>query len=176
VERIANLATTYKRVKQNPRVYAVGMRIVTALAVAVLCVGCSTAPPAPAPTAAPDLRGGWTGTWGGAPLTVVITDQLDDAPYSGLYVGPWLVSGRRVPGMSGVMTYTDRAGHHSVSFNGWFVAQRPLDIRIIADAPDGMQKLKLTLAEPDRLIGDGETDNSFGPRGPIELTRTARRP
>lgn len=154
------------------------MRIVATLAVAALLAGCATAPPAPPPPpmAAPDLRGGWTGTWGGAPLTLTITDQVDDAPYSGLYVGPWLVSGHRVPGMSGIMTYSRRSGEQvSVPFNGWFVAQRPLDIRIIANPPDGMHKLKLTLAGPDQLTGTGDADNNFGPQGPVELTRTAKR-
>ncbi len=155
------------------------MRLAAALAVVLALAGCATTPegPPPTPTAAPDLRGGWTGTWGGAPLTLTVTDQVDDAPYSGLYVGPWLVSGQRVPGMSGILTYQRRPGEPvSVAFNGWFVARTPMDLRVLASAPDGLQKLKLTLDGPDHLVGTGDSDNHFGPQGPVELTRTDKRP
>src|SRR5262249_25084887 len=42
----------------------------------------------------PDLRGTWTGTWGGAPVTLVILEQRDAEPVDGLTVGPWQVLGQ----------------------------------------------------------------------------------
>lgn len=153
------------------------MRIVGVVAIALLLAGCAgpsgppTVPATAPTTAAADLRGTWRGTWGGAPLTLLVTDQTDSAPYSGLFFGPWLVSGRRYPGVSGTMTYTDRGAAISVRFDGWIRADRPLML-LIASAPlDGPQQLTLKATGAASLTGDGESDFRWGPRGAIELTR-----
>ena len=87
---------------------------------AVLLTACSTAPP---PLAAPDghlpdVRGTWTGTWGGAPVTLVILDQTDAAPVEGVSVGPWQVFGRHLPGVSGILTVKIRSEMVSTNVQG----------------------------------------------------------
>ena len=73
----------------------------------------------PPVTALPDLRGTWTGTWGGAPAQLVIIEQRELGDYAGIYLGPVQVLGRRRPGVSGVLTSTIAGASVSVNAEGW---------------------------------------------------------
>ena len=81
----------------------------TAILLVSVLSGCAytvdQAPP-PAATAVSDLRGTWAGTWGGAPVQLVVVEQRELGDYAGVYLGPVQVLGRRRPGVSGVLTST----------------------------------------------------------------------
>lgn len=135
---------------------------------------CAVAPPPPAPLPAgqaPDLRGTWTGTWGGAPLTLVVAEERLVGE-SGVYVGAWQVFGGGGPGFSGVLTFGMRGERVSVPVVGRVGASggRPT-VLLQASGPAGDQYLQLALVAPDRLQGAGESTYAWGPRGPAELTR-----
>src|SRR5262249_61564937 len=67
-------------------------------AVAALLGACAGPPPLTNPVGLmPDLRGTWTGTWGGAPVTLVILEQRDGEPVDGVTVGPWQGLGEDLP-------------------------------------------------------------------------------
>src|SRR2546426_2299812 len=71
----------------------------------LLLAGCTVAPTAP-PIIVPNVGGMWAGTWGGTPVTLLITDHRDDAPSgAGVYVGAWLLLGGPTPGLSGGVSY-----------------------------------------------------------------------
>ena len=138
----------------------------------LLLAGCTVAPTAP-PIIVPNVGGMWAGTWGGTPVTLLITDQRDDAPSgAGVYVGSWLLLGGQTPGLSGVMSYTTRGDHVSVNVHGRFatLAGR-LALIVDSAAPDGAQQLLLTSIEPDQMVGSGTSKFSWGPQGPVELKR-----
>lgn len=120
----------------------------------------------------PDFRGTWSGTWGGAPLTLVVTEQAELGAYSGLYLGPLQVLGQRASGVSGVMTSTI-AGHPvSASAKGWLGSTgTAVTLLLHARTPHGTQQLTLTRVQPDRLVGRGESDFPWGPKGDVELSR-----
>ncbi len=138
----------------------------------VLFAGCTVAP-ATAPIAVPNVGGMWAGTWGDTPLTLVITDQRDDAGSgSGVYVGSWLVLGGRTPGLSGVMSYFTRGSQVSVNVQGRFAALNGgLALIVDSAAPDGAQQLLLNRVEPNQMLGSGTSKFSWGPQGPVELKR-----
>jgi len=138
----------------------------------LLLVGCTVAPTGP-PIAVPDVGGMWAGTWGGTPVTLLITDQRDDATSgAGVYVGTWLVLGGHTPGVSGVMSYSARGDHLSVNVNGRFaMLDGRLALIVDSEAPDGAQRLLLNWVEPDQLVGSGTSKFSWGPQGPVELRR-----
>ena len=147
-----------------------------ALVVLIAAVaGCETAPAAPPPAGiVPDLRGTWTGTWGGAPLTLVVTDEREVGD-SGVHVGSWQVLGRRGPGLTGVLTSTVRGERVSVPVAGRLGSDAArLAVVLEASGPAGDQHLRLAQVGPDRLQGTGESSYPWGPRGPVELTRVAR--
>lgn len=156
------------------------MRRLTAIAATVLVfalTGCAQtvdlAPPAP-PTAVPDLRGAWAGTWGGAPMRLVISDQIELGDYSGVYLGPVQLLGRRRPGVSGVMTSTIAGAPVSASAVGWLgYSGGRLTLLLNAETPNGWQQLTLTRTADDRWSGRGESAFSWGPQGPVELVRQA---
>jgi hypothetical protein len=146
-----------------------------------MLAGCATSapspPPPPPPSATrlpPDLRGTWTGTWGGTPLSLLITEQADAGdPVRGVYLGTFLVLGERAPTLSGVMTYTRRGEAVSVSVRGW---TRAVTLVLAAATPDGNQRLALRGAGSERLAGTGESDFRWGPQGMVEIARTAGPP
>jgi hypothetical protein len=147
------------------------------LALALLLVGCASSPSAPPPPSSlgpppPNLRGAWSGTWGGAPLTLVVTDQADLGAYSGVYLGAYQVLGQRVPGVTGVLTSTIAGQPVSASAKGWLGFGGPaVTLLLEARTPHGTQHLTLTRTDGDRLIGQGESDFPWGPRGAVELSR-----
>jgi hypothetical protein len=124
--------------------------------------------------ALPDLRGTWTGTWAGTPLTFVVIEQKESDTRSGVYVGPVQVLGQRVSGIVGVLTSVIRGGRVSASVEGWLTpsARGALTLRLNARTPEGDQWLTLTIAEPRRLVGSGDSGFRWGPRGPVELIRS----
>lgn len=151
-----------------------------ALAVLVAVTGCASwRSPEPPPTVAYDpvgeLTGTWTGTWGGTPLTLVIVEHTEGAPYSGLYFGPWLIAGGRYPGLSGVVSYSSGGAPTSTRFVGWIYSSRPFIVRVLAEPPDGQLHARLRGAGASALAGEGESTFRWGPQGHIELTRLPTR-
>ncbi|PYN90890.1 MAG: hypothetical protein DMD89_32950 [Candidatus Rokuibacteriota bacterium] len=120
----------------------------------LLLAGCTVAPTGPSINV-PDVGGMWAGTWGGTPVTLLVTDQRDDVPSgAGVYVGSWLLLGGQTPGLSGVMSYTARGDHVSVNVNGRFaMLEGRLALIVDSAAPDGAQQLRLKWIEPDQLVG-----------------------
>lgn len=146
------------------------------LALVLLLAGCAggPAPPAPHPastTAIPDLRGTWTGTWGGTPLTLVVVEHQEFGGYSGIYLGPVPLLGRPVPGVSGVMTCTVEGHPVSASVQGWLGSSGGvLTLVLNARTLHGSQWLRLTPME-QHLSGTGESEFRWGPRGGVQLIR-----
>ena len=151
------------------------MRLLGLVLLGLVVAGCETAPPAPPPTgSAPDLRGTWTGTWGGASVTLVVTDEVEVGD-SGVYLGSWQVLGRHGPGVSGVLTTTINGERVSLAATGRLTSDvgRPA-VLVTATGPAGEQALRLTQVAPDRLRGTGESSYAWGPRGVADLTRVSR--
>ena len=153
------------------------MRLVSGVAaVMLLAAGCTTPLPQPLPAGAGvvvgDIRGSWRGTWGGTPAALLITDQQIQAGYSGLYIGSYQLLGNERPGVSGILTSQIDKDQTSVRAYGWFGGvEGQLTLRILADWPNGQQRLTLRPDGPDRFVGMGESSFRWGPNGPIELTR-----
>ena len=153
-------------------------RTVAVLIVTIFVAGCSSwstlpspLPPGAAATMA-DFRGSWRGTWGGAPASLLVTDQQTAAGYSGVYLGNYQVLGHERPGVSGILTSQVNNAQTSVRADGWFGGgDGQLILRVLADSPSGQQRLTLRPDGPDRLVGMGESSFRWGPSGPIELTR-----
>jgi hypothetical protein len=143
--------------------------------------GCETARPVTPPPAAVagadavgELRGTWTGTWAGTPLTLLVVEHTESAPYSGFYFGPWLVSGGRYPGIDGVMTYLNGRSATTVRFNGWIHSSRPFSVALLAEPPGGQLYMRLNGAGAGVLIGEGSSTFSWVPHGTVQLTRRRR--
>jgi hypothetical protein len=155
---------------------AIGLAVLTLFAAS--CATVTTSPPPPPPGTAvsiPDMRGTWRGTWGGAPVALLITDQQTAAGYSGLYVGNYQVLGHERPGVSGILTSQIDKAQTSVRAGGWFGGVgNQLTLVIVADSPSGQQRITVRPDGPDRLVGMGESSFRWGPSGPIELRRTAQ--
>ena len=154
------------------------MRRLVAMLVAVGLGGCAVGAPLPPPPTGPvpDLIGTWRGTWGGEPLTLLITQQTSDSGYSGIFLGDYQLGGPQRPGISGVLTSTIRGHAVSARAEGWAGndATGRLLLLVQSDSPAGIQRLTLARVSPDRLQGSGDSTFSWGPRGPAELTRQAR--
>jgi len=119
-----------------------------------------------------DIRGSWRGTWGGAPASLLVTDQQTAAGYSGVYVGNYQVLGHERPGVSGILTSQINREQTSVRAYGWFGGvDGQLTLRVVADSPSGQQRITLRPEGPNRLVGMGDSSFGWGPSGPIELTR-----
>ena len=154
------------------------MRRLAACAVILLVIalaGCAQtadlAPP-PSPTALPDLRGTWVGTWGGAPMQLVIVEHRELGDYAGIYLGPVQVLGRRRPGVAGVLTSTIAGAPVSVNAEGWLGSVNgKLTLLLRATTPSGSQQLTLAQTAGDRWSGRGESEFPWGPRGEIEIAR-----
>jgi len=153
------------------------MRSLVVALVAVVLWGCATnlpVPPPPPTGPVPDLVGTWRGTWGGEPVSLLITDQLA-VGYSGVYLGTWQLGGPQRPGIAGVLTTTIRGSAVSSRAEGWLGndARGRLVLLVQTETPDGAQRLTLARVADDRFQGSGESSFRWGPRGPAELTRAA---
>jgi hypothetical protein len=141
-------------------------------------LACGTPPP-PLTTPVgmmPDLRGTWNGTWGGAPLTLVILDQRDAEPIGGVTVGPWQVFGRDLPGVSGILSVAIRNEMVSVNVQGRLGGSNGRLTLVLAPATVNGGWISLTRIEENRLAGAGTAQMSWEPRGPVELIRQPQGP
>jgi hypothetical protein len=128
--------------------------------------------PSPPPGPVPDLRGTWTGTWGGRPASLLVTDQRDEFTDSGVFLGSYALLAERRPGLTGILTSSIGQDAISTNAQGWFgYSGGRLMLVVRADTADGSQYLTLGLADERRLRGTGESSFRWGPRGPVELTR-----
>jgi hypothetical protein len=155
-----------------------GLRRCRTLAVLLaVLAGCATSPVERAPLTgpAPDVRGTWTGTWAGRPVSVVVIEQRDIGPgEGGVYLGSWQVLGDRAPHVSGVMTLDGRDGPVSTGVRGWlYAAPGGFGAVLEAQPGDGVQRLSLRSTAEGRLTGRGTSSFPWGPEGPVELVRTA---
>lgn len=149
------------------------MRRLGAILVLVL-VGCSAGPPVGPPAlSAPDLRGSWTGTWGGEPFALLVTGQTTSPGESGVMLGPWQLLGERYPTITGVMTSTIRGERVSTHADGLLAqSDGAIVVTLRARSAAGDQRVTLRLVERDRLQGSGDSQYRWGPQGPARLTRT----
>jgi hypothetical protein len=143
--------------------------VVVALAL-ITAAGAALPPPA---AGAPDLRGTWTGTWGGVPLTVIVTDQRPGHGGAGLVIGPWQVLGQPYPTVSGILTASIQGELVSTHMDGQLAdaGGDRLVVTVRARSAAGEQRLTLRLREGDRLEGTGDSQYAWGPRGPVQLVR-----
>lgn len=154
------------------------MRRLAALLLVLSLGGCAVGPPLPPPPSGPvpDLVGTWRGTWGGAPVALLIGQQTAHSGYSGVFLGDYQLGGPNRPGISGVLTSTIRGEAVSARAEGWAGndATGRLLLVVQSESPAGVQWLTLARVSPDQLQGSGESSFSWGPRGPAQLTRQAR--
>jgi hypothetical protein len=151
-----------------------GHRAALGLAVVLTaCTGVTPPPPPPPPSITiPDLRGTWSGSWGGAPLTLLVTEQQEMDSASGVHLGSLQMFGERAPTLSGVMTSTIRGDAVSTSVQGWFgYLNGTLTLLVRGSTSDGPLELSLTRVEPERLAGTGSSSFRWGPRGHVDLIR-----
>ena len=147
----------------------VALLLIVALSGCARPVDLAAPPPV---TSVPDLRGTWTGTWGGAPARLVIVEQLELGDYAGIYLGPVQVLGRRRPGVSAVLTSTIAGAPVSANAEGWLgYVNGNLTLLLHAITPSGSQQLTLARTADDRWLGRGESDFSWGPHGAVEMRR-----
>jgi hypothetical protein len=141
-----------------------------ALALVLLLAGCATAPPLKPPLGdVPDLRGTWTGTWAGTPLTLVVLEQAGTVNSGGVMLGPWSLSGDDLPALSGVLTLQSNGRPTSINVRGRFGDwQGRLTLVIEGLTRDGEQ-LVLTEVTRERLRGTGTAIPRWEPQGPVEL-------
>lgn len=146
------------------------------IALALVVAGCAASQVVPPPAvSAPDLRGAWIGTWGGAPLTVLVTEQRSGHGDSGLVIGPWQVLGQPYPTVSGVLTASIRGEMVSTHMDGLLSdSGGRLVVTVRARSAAGDQRLTLRLVAPDLLEGMGDSQYAWGPQGPVQLARQAQ--
>jgi hypothetical protein len=143
------------------------------LVLVLILAGCATGEPIVPPTgAAVDLRGSWTGSWGGGPCALLLTEQTIGPGESSVMLGPWQVFGERYPTVTGVLTSTIDGAQVSTRVEG-LVGQTGgrLVLMLRARAGAGDQRLTLRLVDGDRLQGSGDSQYRWGPQGPAQLTR-----
>ena len=140
----------------------------------VLLAGCAVYPP-PGPPAAvvPDLRGTWSGTWGGTPVSVVVAEQQLGHGESGLVLGPWQVLGERYPRATGVLTSSINGHMVSTHMTGVLSdsGAGPILTLQATGTSAGDQWMRLRIVDEERLEGMGESQHGWGPRGPVQLVR-----
>lgn len=149
-------------------------RWLSALTLAVALAGCAT--PLAAPSGSlPDLAGTWSGTWGGQPARLVVTEQGDQTA-SGINLGPWPIAGGRLPGLSGVLTFASGGQPTTVNVRGRFGGSGGrLTLVLESVAADG-PSFTLTEVTPTRLAGVGTQSAPWQPNGSVELQRISPPP
>src|SRR5712692_3393949 len=152
---------------------------VLAAGLTVLLGSCGPAAPRLTPPSRqlPDLRGTWTGTWGGTRLTLFVLEQTDDAASGGVTLDPWVLLGERLPGLSGVLTFTAKGEPVSVNFRARLGDSNGTLTLVLDSLTTNGEHITLTQVEEHRMTGDGTSRASWEPQGRIELVRRgARRP
>ena len=145
------------------------------LAVGLLLLfgGCTSTPSLTAPArSVPDLRGAWTGTWGGTPLTLFVLEQ-EDTSTSGVYVGPWPLFGHLLPAVSGVLTFTVRGEAVSVNVRGRLGDANGRLTLVLEPLTVNGEQITLSRVDEHRLVGVGTSRVTWEPEGPVELVRQA---
>lgn len=146
-------------------------------AISALLGACAAPPPLAMPTwPLPDLRGTWTGTWGGTPLTLVILEQRDAEPVDGVSIGPWQVFGRNLPGVAGILTVTIRRETVSGNVQGRLGTSNGRLALVLEPATVNGGWISLTQVDENRLAGTGTAQMSWEPQGPVELLRQPQGP
>ncbi len=142
-------------------------------ALTLLLAGCATTPPLTMPARpVPDLKGTWTGTWGGTRLTLLVLEQEDESSSGGgVSLGPWLLLGDRLPGVSGVLTYTAREEAISVNVKGRLGDWNGKLTLVLDPATTNGAQITLTHVDERRLAGTGTSRASWEPQGAVELVR-----
>ena len=147
------------------------------VAVAALLVACAGPPQLASPVGLmPDLRGTWKGTWGGAPLTLIILEQRDGEPVDGVTVGPWQVLGRNLPGVAGILSVQLRGEMVSVNVQGWLGTSNGRLTLVLEPVTVNGGWISLAQVEANRLAGVGTGQMSWEPQGPVELSRQPQGP
>ncbi len=145
------------------------------VAVALLLAGCATevalAPPA---RSVPDLRGTWTGTWGGTPVTLVVLSQEEAYDSGTVAVGPWTLAGYPLPGVSGVMTFSIDGKATTVNVRGRVGDRDGRLTLVLGPLTAHGEQIVLARVGEDRLRGTGVSRATWEPQGPIELARRPR--
>lgn len=149
------------------------------LGLALVLAGCAgQLQPLPPARPVPDLRGTWSGTWGGTPVTLVVVEQNEVAGRGGLHVGPVpvdaILRSARDQSVSGVITVARGREAVSASVDGR-LGHLGGRVALVLEAatPAGTQTLVLSGVADDRLAGTGQSTFAWGPRGPVELKRRA---
>jgi hypothetical protein len=151
-------------------------RWTTALIFMAAVAGCADpnviAPTSLTPPAGPvpDLAGTWTGTWSGHPARLVVMQQ-DETSTSGLNIGPWPLLGRRLPGLSGVLTFASGGQPTTVHVRGYFGDSGGRPTLVLESVATDGPSLTLTQVGPGRLTGVGTPALPWQPRGSIDLQR-----
>lgn len=120
----------------------------------------------------PDLRGKWTGTWGGTPLTLFVLEQ-EETSTSHVYVGPWPLFGKQLVGLAGILTFTVRGEAISVNVRGRLGDSNGKLTLVLGPLTENGEQITLTDVDAHRLAGVGTSRVSWEPRGPVELVRDA---
>jgi hypothetical protein len=142
------------------------------LPLVVLLAACATSPVLTMPAGPlPDLRGTWTGTWGGTPLSLMVLEQHEAGPVDGVTIGPWHVLGGELPGVSGVLTFTSHGEAVSVNVRGRLGESAGRLALVLEPLTVGGGYIALTRIEPNRLAGVGTSRMRWEPQGPVELAR-----
>jgi hypothetical protein len=147
-------------------------RLFSGLALAALVSACATSPGLTMPDGPlPDLRGSWTGTWGGTPVSLMILEQQEAGPVDGVTIGPWHVLGRELPGVAGVLTFTSRGEATSVNVRGRLGDLNGRLALVLEPLTANGGHIALTRLGPNRMSGTGSSAMRWEPQGPVELAR-----
>jgi hypothetical protein len=147
------------------------------IGLAALLSACTAPPALTTPLGEmPDLRGTWTGTWGGTPLTLVVLEQRDAEAFDGVSVGSWQVFGRNLPAVAGILSVKIRSEMVSVNVQGRLGTSNGRLTLVLEPATVNGGWITLTRLDENRLAGSGRAQMSWEPQGPVELIRQPRDP
>lgn len=122
------------------------------------------------PGAVPDLRGTWTGTWAGRPLTVLVVGQEAEVDTS-VYLGSWPVLGRPLSGLSGTITYAVSGRPTSANFRGRLGRVGDGLTLVLEPLTQDGDWLELHLVGEGHVTGIGNSRWRPEARGTVELWR-----
>jgi len=99
--------------------------------------------------------------------------EQEETPTSGVYVGPWLLFGQQLPGVSGVLTFTVRDEAISVNVRGRLGDSNGRLTLVLGPLTVNGEQITLTHVDEHRLAGVGTSRPSWEPQGRVELVRQA---